>query len=213
MGFETLFSKVIALLSLCMFGGSCGAYLGRKITSVAALILLGILFLAGAIGLYPAAQAGAGVAIWYLMVWTFVSGLFIGPTIQCYSEEIGWRTVALAFLGTAGVMVICGSIGLLSGISFSGLGAILGIALFGLVAAGIVRLFVAWSDGASIIYSVFGMLIFSGYFLYDFWRLGASASTENTWAKATLLSAQLYLDFLNFFLHLLMFIAKNKPHK
>lgn len=46
----------------------------------------------------------------------------------------------------------------------------------------------------NIIYHLLGMVISSGYFIFDFFRLG---HTENTWEKAIQLKMSIYLDFLN----------------
>jgi FtsH-binding integral membrane protein len=106
-------------------------------------------------------------------------------------------------------MAICGLVATFSGINFSGLGSLLGIALFGLIIAGIIRLFSTWGKDANILYSSLGILIFAGYLLYDFFTL---AHTENTWQRANELTMKFYLDFLNFLLHLLQIIAASKHH-
>lgn len=203
---ETLFAKVALLLTLSMFMGAAGAYLGRNIRSLGAVLGLGLLFLVGCFGVFLAASAGPVAGIIALGGWTFVSGLFIGPAIQAYSEELGWRTVSMAYLGTAGVMAVCGGIGMFSGADFSGLGTYLSIALFGLIIAGIIAMFVRSMNtrGFNIVYSLLGMLVFAGYFLFDFFRLSRS---ENTWEKAIQLTMSIYLDFMNFFLDLLRLLA------
>lgn len=121
-----------------------------------------------------------------------------------YAEKLGWQTVFGAYLGTAGVMAVCGAVAMLSGINFGALGGILFFALLGLIVVGIIGIFIRMSRQFNMVYSIFGMIIFAGYFLYDFFRL---AHSENTWAKAVELTVSIYLDFLNFFLYLLQFLA------
>ncbi|MCA9805767.1 MAG: Bax inhibitor-1/YccA family protein [Cyanobacteria bacterium HKST-UBA02] len=200
----TLLSKVALLLSGSLLIGAVGTYLGRAIQSIGAFILLAVLFIGGAIGVMFLASAPPSVGITSLFVWVFISGLFIGPSIEMYANKLGWQTVFLAYAGTGGVMAVTGAIGMFSGVDFSGLGSILMFGLFGLIIAGIIGIFWRMSRTVNIVYSLFGMVIFAGYFLFDFFRLTKS---ENTWESAIRLTMELYLDFINFLLYLLQFLA------
>lgn len=201
---ESLFTKVAVLLTGCMLMGSFGAFCGREIRSMGALIGLLVGFVLGTIVVLLAASVNPVLGIVLLLGWSYLSGLVVGPVIHRYAEVLGWQTVAGAFLGTAGVMAACGAYGLITTADLSGMGRYLGIGLFGLIIVGVIGIFVRMSRTVNIMYSLFGMVIFAGYFIYDFFRLGR---TENTWANAVELTMSLYLDFLNFFLKLLEFIA------
>lgn len=199
-----LFIKVALLVAGCMVGGGVGAYFGREVRSLGAFLVLAVLFIFGTLGVMAAAHASTLVGILALAIWTFISGLVIGPAIQIYAAELGWETVSLAYLGTAGVMLICAMIGGISGVDFSGMGNVLVILLMGLIIFGIMGIFIRMSRTVNIVYSLIGMFIFAGYFIFDFFRLSKS---ENTWEAAINLSISIYLDFLNFFLKLLQFLA------
>lgn len=207
--FPTLFAKVSILLAATMCTAALGTYLGRNIKSIAAFIVLVVLFLGGCFGVFLAAHASPELGVAALLAWGLVTGLFMGPAIESYAEELGWQTVFGAFAGTAGVMALCGGIGLFSGIDFSHMGLFLGIALFGLIIFGLIRIFVRMSREVNMGFAAIGMIIFAGYFLFDFFRLGHS---ENTWEKAIGLTVSIFLDFVNFFLHLLQFLAAAKKH-
>lgn len=200
----TLLSKVALLLSGSLLIGAAGTYFGRAIQSIGAFILLAVLFIGGAIGVMFLASAPPAVGITSLFVWVFISGLFIGPSIEMYAKKLGWQTVFLAYAGTGGVMALTGAVGMFSGVDFSGLGPILMFGLFGLIIAGIVGIFWRMSRTVNIVYSLIGMVIFAGYFLFDFFRLTKS---ENTWESAIRLTMAIYLDFINFLLYLLQFLA------
>ncbi len=202
-----LFGKVALLLMCCMLVGGVGTYVGRGIRTLGAFIGLSILFIGGAIGVFLAASAHPAIGISLLMAWTFVSGLLLGPAIAMYVERLGWQTVCLAYVGTGGVMAVCGAIGALSGINFSFLGGILFLALFGLVIFGVIGIFVRMSRQVNIVHSLIGMVVFAGYFIFDFWRLSVS---ENSWEAAIRLTMSLYLDFINFLLYLLQFLAETQ---
>ena len=199
----TLITKVAVLLAACMGLGGLGAYLGRKIENPLVFIGLAIAFILGTFGVFAAAHASPVLGVLALAGWTFVSGLVTAPALQHYSERLGWRTVAGAFAGTGGVMAACGAFGAFSGIDFSFLSGILFFALLGLVVAGFVTIFIKLSREGSMIEAGLGMLVFSGYFIFDFFRITKSA---NTWENAIQLSMSIYLDFMNFFLYLLQFI-------
>jgi modulator of FtsH protease len=200
----SLFAKVALLLTGSMCLGGVGAFFGRNIKSIGAYIGLVILFIFGTIGVYFAAHASAAAGLVALTIWVFISGLVLGPTIQMYAEKLGWHTVMLCYFGTGGVMAVCGAIGALSGINFSSMGTFLFIALLGLVVFGVVTIFVKMSRTVNIIHAIIGMVIFSGYFIFDFFRL---SKESNTWEHAINLAMSIYLDFINFFLYLLQLYA------
>lgn len=195
-----LFSKVSLLLTASMGLSALGAYLGSGLTSMAAFIVLLIAFFAGAFVVPIAARKSKEAGIVALSVWTFISGLFIGPAIGMYVHALGPQIVFLAFLGTGGVMAACGAIGALSGRDFSNMGRWLMFALLALIVVGIVNLFVTFSAGVEIVYCLVGIVIFAGFFIFDFFRL---SKAEDTWFNAVTLTMEIYLDFINMLLYLL----------
>jgi FtsH-binding integral membrane protein len=203
----SLFVKVCILLTGAMVCGGIGAYFGRFVQSLAAFIGLFIAAIAGIFITMAVASVNAGAGVACLMVWTGIMGMMVGPALQHYSETLGWHTVFGATLGTGGVMAICGIIGGLSGINFAPLGSVLGFALIGLILFGLVSMFVRMSRTVSMWHSVIGMVVFAGYFMFDFWRL---SKAENTWQRAIELTMSIYLDFLNFLLYLLQFLESSK---
>lgn len=205
----SIYGKVALLFTMSLSLGGIGCVVGRNFRGLLQFIVLALLMFAGCFIVPAIAAHSDGAGITALAVWTFVIGLFIGPAIHAYSEDIGWKTVALAFFGSAGVMAVCGLFATFSGINFSGMGAYLGIALFGLIIAGFVGLFFRWGREANLLYSALGMLIFSGYFVFDFFTLG---HTENSWDHAITLTMKIYLDYINFVLHALAFFAQMKHH-
>jgi FtsH-binding integral membrane protein len=199
----TLFTKVAAIVAGCMLMGGIGTYFGRRIQSLLALIGLMVVFVLGTFGVIVAAKAAPIVGLTVLALWTFVSGLVMGPAVQMYAERLGWQTVCLTYVGSAGMMALCGAVGMLSGIDFSGLGTFLFFGLLGLIVVGVIGIFVAMSRTVNIIWGFMGMVIFAGYFLFDFFRI---TRAENTMENAILISMNIYLDFINFFLYALQFI-------
>ncbi len=199
----TLMTKVFFLLSGCLACGGLGAYLGRNIREFVTMIGLAIAFLVGTFVVWYSAGVSPVVGVLLLAGWTFISGLFSGPSLRHYSERLGWETVARTFFGTSAVMVGFGAFGALSGIDFSWMGGILFFALSILLIVGLVSLFVRMGRKVAIAESVASMIVFSGYFIYDFFRI---TRVENTWEHAVQASMSIYLDFINFFFDALRFI-------
>jgi len=205
----TLFMKVMLLLTAAMLCGGVGAYLGRGLKGLGSAIALFVVAIVGIFVTLGVAHVSAGGGIVCLAIWTGVVGAMIGPALDHYTESLGWHTVCGALVGTGGVMAICGVVGAMSGIDFGFLGMILGISLIGLIIFGIVSMFVRMSREVQMGQAVIGMVVFAGYFLFDFWRM---SKAQNTWEAAIGLTMNLYLDFVNFLLYLLQFLEKSKEH-
>jgi FtsH-binding integral membrane protein len=199
-----LFSKVSLLLAVSFVISALGTYMGQGITSTAAVIVLMVLFFVGAFIVPGMAKKSPTAGVTALTVWTFISGLFLGPAIHQYVHILGWQTVFLAYLGTGAVMAACGAIGALSGINFSRLGRFLFAALLGLIAVGLIGIFIPMSQTVNIVYCLIGMGVFALFFIFDFFRL---ANSEDTWESAINLTMQLYLDYINFLLFLLRLLG------
>lgn len=207
-----LFSKTMMVMTGMMGLGAFGAYIGAGITSFPLLLILSIGWLLLTIGVVISLGVAKGdesklpLAVIMTTVWTFLSGLTIGPALSMYVHQLGANVVFGAFLGTSCIMGVCGAFGMLSGLNFSKLGSILGVALWILLIVGLVALFFTYSTGFDLVYSVAGLIIFSGYFIVDFWRI-KEMSHENDWPTAMLLAMMLYLDFLNVLLFILRIIS------
>ena len=163
-----------------------------------------MLFFAGAFVVPKTAKKSTSAGVTALTVWTFISGLFLGPCIHHYAHALGWKTVFLTYLGSGGVMAVCGAIGALSGFNFSRLGRFLFFSLLGLLAVGIFGIFVPMTAAVNIVYCLVGIALFSLFFMLDFFRL---AHEENTWEAAIDLTMSIYLDYINVLLLLLRLIG------
>src|SRR5690606_3424995 len=92
-------------------------------------------------------------------------------------ENLGTTVLAI----TASVTFITALIGLYSGINFSFMGKFLLIALIGLIAINILRLFIKISGTKRKIIAIFEVVLFTFYLIYDFNRITRS---ENNWYEA-----------------------------
>jgi FtsH-binding integral membrane protein len=98
---------------------------------------------------------------------------------------------------TAAFIAACGSYGYATSRDLSSWARGLFWALLGLIAFGLVGIFVSIPNG-NIIYSVLGLVIFGGYTIFDFNRL-----RRTTDDGAVVIAASIFLDVFNVFLLLL----------
>jgi uncharacterized protein len=200
-----LMAKVMGLLSPTLAAAAVGAYLGRNIRGWLPMIGLMVVSFAGLFILR--AMGGSGLAIPLLLGWGVVNGMMLGPLVGFAVAEGGPQIVLQALLGSTIVMMATGLIAFATGVNVSFLAPILFIGLMALIVMGLVGIFVRFSQKVNMVYSIIGMVVFAGYFLYDFARVRDS---ENTWEMAMNLTTKLYLDFANFFIFLLQYLLNNR---
>jgi uncharacterized protein len=198
-------AKVMCLLSMTIAAAGVGAYLGRKLQGWLAMIGLLVVSI---IGMFIISSLGGGyLATALLMGWGVINGMMLGPLIAMAVREEGAGIVLQALTGTTAVMLGTGTFALVTGIDFSFLMPILLVALIGLIIVGLIGIFVRFSRTVNMLYSIIGMIVFAGYFLYTFFRMG---QRSNTWDSAVDLTISLYLNFANFFIFLLQFLMGSR---
>ena len=125
-------------------------------------------------------------------------------------------SIASVFFITAGTFAGMSLYAVTTKRDLSGVGHYCIMALWGLIIASVVNIFLK-SDGLSWIISFIGILVFVGLTAYDTQRIkrwnqetGAS-SDEAVFVRLSILGAlHLYLDFINLFLYLLRFFGKRR---
>ncbi|MGN1387995.1 MAG: Bax inhibitor-1 family protein [Bacillus sp. (in: firmicutes)] len=133
----------------------------------------------------------------------FLMGVGIYPSIAFYVSDIGAEYVLLAFGITTIVFSALAIYAYISKQNFSSLGGFLFIALIALILLNVAGIWIQ-TDIFHIGLSFAGILIFSGYVLYDISRMKDAAFTEDDVPEAVL---DLFLDFLNIFLDVLRLIS------
>lgn len=119
-----------------------------------------------------------------------------------------------AFFVTAGMFGVMALYGYFTKADLSGMGSFLMMGLFGLIIAMLVNMFLA-SPGLHLVYSAFGVVIFSLFTAYDIQKIKMFARSMVTSGddlnKIGVLSAlTLYLDFINLFSFILNFLGERK---
>lgn len=141
------------------------------------------------------------VASLLFYVFAAVNGLTLAPIFLAYAHE----TIATTFFVTAGTFAAMSIYGYFTSNDLSRMGSILIMALFGIIIATLVNLFIK-SETMMWIITYAGVLIFVGLTAWDTQQIKNMAMTapaEATGRLATIGALNLYLDFINLFLYLL----------
>jgi uncharacterized protein len=155
-------------------------------------------------------KVNAAVATVLFMLYSAINGLTLSGLFIVYAQA----TLASAFLITAGMFGAMSVYGFVTKRDLTAMGALLFMALVGLVIASIVSIF--WHNSMlTTIINYAGVLIFVGLTAYDTQKLKEMALyTAGDAAMSARLSIRgalkLYLDFLNLFLFLLRIMGNRR---
>jgi FtsH-binding integral membrane protein len=123
------------------------------------------------------------------------------------AAEQGWtKIISNTLLATGIAMMVTAGLVFFTKNDFSFLGTYLAVALFALIILGIINIFVR-SSWIQMAYSYAGVVIFTGYLLYDFDLLKKMVNSDS-WSDAVIVTVNIYLDIVNLFLDLLYILAE-----
>jgi FtsH-binding integral membrane protein len=193
---ETFFSKVMTFFGLSLITAALGSWISwtwGPAVFLPALIAEFALLLAVML-----VRQNQELRALFFILFSTASGIVIVPFLR-QAVAVGGPQILINALGTTGIVFFGLSFyALRSGKDFSYLRGILFAGLIGVIIAGFVSFFFS-SPGFVMIYSVAGVLLFSGFVLYDMSRIQRRYA-DNQYIDAAL---ALYLDFLNLFLFIL----------
>jgi uncharacterized protein len=190
---QELLGQVMGFVAATVGFAALGAYLGRDLSGAAGLALF-IGAFACIISLNVAAAKGREqLSIGLLFGLGLLLGLAVAPVIADYADadpSAVWQAAG----ATAAFVAACGAYGYATRRDLSSWARSLFWALLGLIAFGIVAIFVSIPN-SQIIYAVAGLAIFGGFTIYDFNRL-RRASPDS----AVVIAVSIFLDIFNVFL-------------
>ncbi|CAH2717386.1 MULTISPECIES: Bax inhibitor-1/YccA family protein [Neobacillus] len=140
----------------------------------------------------------------FLYIFTFISGITMFPIVNHYLTTVGGNVVVMAFASTTVVFTGVAIYATKSKRNFSFLGGFLLAALLALVAISIFNIFSPLGSTAMLAYSFIGVLVFSGYVLFDFNRMKHHGVRAE---EVPLMALNLYLDFINLFISILRILG------
>ena len=177
---------------------------GMTICIIAELLL--VFVLSSAIRKMP-----EGLAYLLFIGYAALNGLTLSVVFIAYELALVQRVFFIT-AGMFGGMVLYGTF---TKSDLSSIGAFCGMALWGLIIALLVNLFLK-SSGLDWIVTIAGVVIFTGLTMYDAQKIRLIAANERsldgtTLRKVGILGAlALYLDFINLFLYLLRFFGRKR---
>jgi modulator of FtsH protease len=191
-----LLGQVMGLVAVALGFAALGAYLGRDLSGGTGLVLfLGAFACIFALNA-AAAKGREQLAIGLLFGLGLLLGLAVAPVIADYARadpSALWQAAG----ATAAFIAACGAYGYATRRDLTSWARTLFWALLGLIAFGIVAIFVSIPN-SHIIYAVAGLGIFGAFTIFDFNRL-RRASPDG----AVAIAASIFLDVFNVFLLLL----------
>ncbi|MGT2666835.1 Bax inhibitor-1/YccA family protein [Streptococcus rifensis] len=154
-----------------------------------------------------AAAKNSPMALPLFLIYSMVNGYTLSFIIARYTQT----TVFQALLSATVMFAIMAIIGVTVKKDLSGLGKALMGALIGIIIASIVNIFIG-SGTMSYIISIITVLIFAGLIAWDNQRIRQvyfelDGQVPTGWAVS--LALNLYLDFINLFIHLLNILSRN----
>lgn len=197
---------LIVTAFVALWASSSAGFIGFYVTHtwmMWALVIaeLGLVFaISGAIN-----RLSSGTASLLFYLFAVVNGLMLSTIFLVYSPT----AIAKTFFITAGTFGAMSVYGYFTDRDLSKVGSFLIMALFGLIIASVVNIFVR-SSGFDWIISIIGVLIFIGLTAWDtqqIKRMAQMAPSEAVGKLATIGALSLYLDFINIFLYLLRFFG------
>lgn len=154
----------------------------------------------------PAAAAATFVG------YSALTGVTLSVVFLVYTAA----SIASVFFITAGMFASLAFLGYATKIDLTKMGSYLMMGVIGLVIASVANIFLR-SDGLGWIVSLAGVVIFAGLTAYDVQKIKAisarfgSEVDEGNYLRLSIYGAlQLYLDFINLFLHLLRIVGRRK---
>ncbi|MFY9327922.1 MAG: Bax inhibitor-1/YccA family protein [Georgfuchsia sp.] len=195
-----------ALLALSMVPTVIGALFG---TIIAAPLLMGspmlsmIIFLGGAFGLMFAVQKtkDSSMGVVFLLAFTLFMGAMLGPLLRvALGFSNGGTLIAMAAGSTGAIFLVLAGVASNTKRDFSNLGKFLFVGLILMIVASIANMFLHLPV-LHLALAAAGVLIFSGFLLFDINRIVRGGETN--YITATL---SVYLDIYNLFVNLLMLL-------
>jgi modulator of FtsH protease len=154
-------------------------------------------------GMFSAIEANrnSSVGVFLLLAMTFLLGLMLGPILQhALHLRNGGQIVGLAAGGTGIILLTLASIATTTKRDFSFMGKFLMVGIILMIVASLANIFLQ-IPAMTLAMSAIGVLLFSGFILYDVSRIVNGGETN--YVMATL---SLYMSIYNLFTSLLQLL-------
>jgi FtsH-binding integral membrane protein len=199
---ESNFPKILRMFAISLLVSAIGSLVGTTIVPpewILPLVVVEILMLVGA---FFVRRRGTAIGFTFTFAFVFISGITLGPVLQYYAMNGGAALVNTAFILTAVIFTSLAGYAYVSKRDFSFLGGFLFAGLIAIILLQVIGLFIPLGSTMQLFIASAGILLFSGYVLYDISNYKYGIADEDV----PLAVLNLYLDFINLFLYLLRFL-------
>jgi modulator of FtsH protease len=198
---SSVLRNTYALLSLTLVWSAITAYMGSQ-TAMGAWTYIGVV-IGGFVTLFATfALRNSALGLIGITAFAGLEGFALGPLLRHYMNMPSGPAIIMTAAGMAAAMfIILSGYVLVTRKNFEFLGGMLFMALIGLILVSILGMFFH-IPGMQLALALAGVLVFSGYILYD-----TSAIIHGGETNYIIATIQLYLDILNLFVNLLQLVG------
>lgn len=206
----SFFSQVMLYFALAILTSAAGAYAGFNYLWSILIANPGtswLIYAAELVLVFTSRTWSTKRPLNYLlfMLFAFLTGVTLVPLLASILYEFGGPDLIIkAFCATTMMFGACAVFGWVTHKNLSGLGGFLYMSLFGVVVISILHVFWPWSNTFEMIFAGFGILLFSGFTMYDIQQLKVYPQE-----RAIDAALNLYLDIFNLFVFILRLMSGN----
>lgn len=206
----TFFGKVMFAFALAILVSTLGVWIGFNYlieTFINTPNLIWIVFIVELGLIFTSSMWSKKRPLNYILFSFFalLTGITITPLLLMAAMTAGSAVIVKALLATVLMFSAAGAIGWTTKRSLEGMRGFLFITLIGMLIVGVIGIFIPWGSTFEMIYSGIGVILFSGYAMYDFQRI--KRFPEDRYIDAAL---HLYLDIFNLFIFVLRLILSQR---
>jgi FtsH-binding integral membrane protein len=197
------FAHVLQTFAISLLVSFLGTLIGAMVVPPSMIMLFVIAEVVMLVAAIVIRIRGKHIGYGFLYAFTAISGVTLYPVIMAYGGQLGASVVSGAFFATAAIFGSLAFYAHRSQRDFSFLGGFLFAGTIGLVLMSVLGMFLNFGSIMNLVWSMVGILIFSGWVLYDVAQYRNGVASE----AVPLAALNIYLDFINLFLYILRFIA------
>lgn len=199
----TFFGKVMFAFALAILVSTLGVWIGFTYlieTFIATPWLIWVAFGVELVLIFTSRKWSTikPLNYWLFSAFALLTGITITPLLLVATEMAGTGIVLKALIATVAMFSAAGAIGYTTKRSLEGMRGFLIVGLIGLLITGVLGIFIPWGSQFEMIYSGIGVLIFTGFAMYDFQKI--KRFPEDRYIDAAI---HLYLDIFNLFIFIL----------
>ncbi|MFC1656161.1 Bax inhibitor-1 family protein [Patescibacteria group bacterium] len=206
----TFFGRVMFCFALAILVSTVGVWFGFTYlleVFIANQSLIWVVFIAELALIFTSRKWSTIRPLNYILfsLFALLTGITITPLLLMATVIGGIGIVIKALLATFLMFTAAGVIGYTTKKSLEGMRGFLFVSLIGMIIVGVIGIFIPWGSTFEMIYAGIGVLLFTGYTMYDFQRI--KRFPQDRYIEAAM---HLYLDIFNLFIFILRLILSQR---